>query len=321
MLPEFMPNSSTSNHFIVCGLGRLGQHCVVGLQEFGMVVSGIDWAESPDWEITQLPTLLHRLVRGDFRQLHILEQAGIRDCRAVLLVASDERLNIEAAFAIRRLNSQVRLIVRSRKQNLNQLLDHHLGDFVAFEATQLSAAAFAIAALGSEVRGLIALPASTLRVVKMRICPDHPWHRCTLSELNTSTQRIVSHIAAPAALPTEFYQWPPQAQLQAGDWIAYVETIDNPASLVPLLKGPTPKSRRTWRKITSQFRDQPFPDWVKAQLKTLWESTAEQQSKRVLIVGGHSRFCRGQYAAQSRLPTSKPASPVVHGQRHAVGGL
>ncbi len=34
------------------------------------------------------------------------------------------------------------------------------------------------------------------------------------------------------------------------------------------------------------MRDQQFPDWVKAQLKTFWDSTAEQQSKRVSIVVG-----------------------------------
>jgi hypothetical protein len=39
------------------------------------------------------------------------------------------------------------LIVRSAKQNLSELLAQGLGNFIAFEATQLPAPAFAIAAL------------------------------------------------------------------------------------------------------------------------------------------------------------------------------
>jgi voltage-gated potassium channel Kch len=286
-----MPNSPTSDyyssdHFIVCGLGRLGQHCVVGLKEFGVVVSGIDWGEPTDWEIPQLPTLLQTLVRGDFRQRHILEQAGIRHCRAVLLVASDERVNIEAAFAIRLLNRQVRLIVRSRQQNLNQLLDEHLGDFVAFEATQLSAPAFAIAALGSEMRGLIALPESPLRVLKTVIHPNHPWNQRRLSELNTTTRRVITHVSAQAVLPTEFYQWHPQTQVQTGDSIAYVETIEHQGNLLSRPKAPTPKSPKTGRSIGLKRDGQRFRYRVKERLKTFWASTAKQQIKRLLIVLG-----------------------------------
>lgn len=112
-----------------------------------------DIAQPNGWEVTSLPDLLENLVIGDCRQLDILKQTKIQQCRAVLLVTSDERVNIEAAFAIRLLNPQARLIVRSAKQNLNELLGQSLGNFIAFEATQLPVPAFAIAALGSEIRG------------------------------------------------------------------------------------------------------------------------------------------------------------------------
>ena len=145
------PNVQTNpDRFLVCGLGSLGQHCVAFLKDFGVIVGAIDKVTPDDWEIPYLQDQLEQLLVGDCRQADLLTQAQVQHCRTILLVTSDERVNVEAAFAARLLNPQVRLVVRSSKQNLNQLLDQQLGNFVAFEPTQLSAPAFALAALGSQ---------------------------------------------------------------------------------------------------------------------------------------------------------------------------
>ena len=44
--------------FIVCGLGSLGQHCVVALKEFGVSVIGIEQEIPKRWEINQKYVLL-----------------------------------------------------------------------------------------------------------------------------------------------------------------------------------------------------------------------------------------------------------------------
>jgi Trk K+ transport system NAD-binding subunit len=278
--------SPMSDHFVVCGLGSLGQHCVATLKEFGVVVSGIDLIEPTDWEITNLPALLSPFVRGDCRQPQTLEQAGVCQCRAVLLVSSDERVNIEAAFAVRLLTSTARIIVRSSKQNLNQLVNSHLGDFVAFEATQLSAPAFAIAALGSEMRGFINLAGSLLQVKKVQITRNHPWcDRRTLQDLNSSNRRVLSHIPAQAALPTEFHTWQPDQQVQAGDLVAYVEITEGVAAPGKSAANQQ-KAKLTPRGMLRQVRDRLSRNGLKQTLISFWHSTAEQQSKRVLLVVG-----------------------------------
>ncbi len=280
------PNKLTSvDRFIVCGLGSLGQHCVAALKEFGVVINGIDAIEPTEWEIDRLPQMLSTFVRGDCRQPHILELAGIDDCRGIFLVTNDERINIEAAFAIRLLNPKVRLIVRSSKQNLNQLVNTYLGDFIAFEATQLSAPAFAIAALGSEMRGFINLPESLLRVVKVPIGDDRSWaNRRTLADFSSSTRRILSHIPPNTPLPTKFHTWEPNRRIQTGDLLAYVEVIDRNIESDPIaVKLPpksTKKSKLTLKKILRQLSQKYFQQ----SFKSLWQSTEKQQSNRVLIV-------------------------------------
>ena len=42
-------------------------------------------------------------------------------------------MNIETAIAARRLNPNVHIVVRSSRQNLNQLLKDQLGNFVALD--------------------------------------------------------------------------------------------------------------------------------------------------------------------------------------------
>ncbi len=284
------PPVCVRDHIVVCGLGSLGQHCVAVLKEFGVVVSAIDIVEIMDWEINDLPTQVESLVRGDCCQPKILEQAGVPGCRAVLLVTSNESVNIETAFAVRLMNPHARIIVRSSKQNLNQLITTHLGDFLALEATQLSAPAFAIAALGSEMRGFINLAGSLLRVVKVQVNAQHPWcDRKTVNELNSPTRRVLSHIPAKMDLPTEFHTWQPDRQLRSGDLVAYVEVFEGGAGAMPRTialpldpksnQKASQKSRLTFKKLTSRH-------YLRKRLKAFWKSTAEQQSKRVVIVVG-----------------------------------
>jgi phosphoglycerate dehydrogenase-like enzyme len=55
------------NHFIVCGLGRLGQHCVGTLKELGGTVVGIEREPPSHWELQGLSGLLDLVLTGDCR--------------------------------------------------------------------------------------------------------------------------------------------------------------------------------------------------------------------------------------------------------------
>ncbi len=180
---------------LVCGLGRLGQHSVAALKLFGVPVHGVDVRAREQWEIADFPSLLSSFSLGDCRAAEVLQKAHIGRCRAVLLVTRDERINIAAAFAVRSLHPDIRIVIRSAQKNLNDLLAGHLGNFVAYEPSDLSAPAFALAALGDdtglETDGLFRLLVRLMRVVGVTVTKQHPWCARVLSEPNTSRRRVV----------------------------------------------------------------------------------------------------------------------------------
>jgi Trk K+ transport system NAD-binding subunit len=215
---------SGSTRFIVCGLDSLGQYCVSILKEFGTQVTAIDYQKPEVWEIPDLPEYLDQLIIGDCCLPAVLQQAQVRNCRAILLVTNHERVNIEAAFTARSLNPSIRLVVRSSQERLNRLLNEQLGNFVAFESAALPATAFALAAMGGSTCGLFTLEQSLFRVRQIEIDRSHPWcDRRQLYELNTATRRLLSYESATTKSPEGIHQWDPDALLQTGDWVTYVD--------------------------------------------------------------------------------------------------
>jgi voltage-gated potassium channel Kch len=233
--------SAPVDHFIVCGLGSLGQYSILNLKRFGLKssevhVTAIDQVVPTEWEIPDLPNLLeNELIIGDCRDEQILLQAGIQTCRSILLVTSNDTINVEAAVTARRLNPEVRLIVRSSRQNLNQLLRQQLGNFAAFEPTELPATAFALAGLSAEILGYFKIGDCQLQIIQQQVQPrDFRFDQVSAASMYKKNYRLLSYRAAPSSLnqPTNailnehaFYQWQPDTRVQAGDTIAYIEIV------------------------------------------------------------------------------------------------
>lgn len=225
-------DSNIKDHVMICGLGSLGQHCAIQLKQFGVRVTAIELNLAKDWQIPSVVHLFDQIWQGDCRQTEWLEKAGVRDCRAILFVTNNERANVEAAFAARLLNPEVRLVVRSAKHNLNELLADQLGNFVAFEPTELSAPAFALAALDERILGFFKLNDQLFQVLQHTIDAGHRWCGTrAVHELNSRTRRVLSHLpgalrATQAEHPSQFkafYLWQPSAKIEAGDILITIE--------------------------------------------------------------------------------------------------
>ncbi|MEH2072292.1 MAG: NAD-binding protein [Nostoc sp.] len=271
------------DRFIVCGLGSLGQHCVAILKEYGVVVNAIDQEQPKDLQIPNLFSLLEQLLIGDCRQSGVLEQANITQCRTIILATGNERVNIEAALAARLLNPQVRLVIRSDKQNLNQLLSQTLGNFIAFEPNQISASGFAIAALGDESIGYFQIEGHQFRVVKHQMKMSDRWcNKSHIYELNTPHRRVLNHAHGSSFLPKEFHQWEPEAILYPGDTIIYIEVTEQLRSLKKIAAQPKYNLQQLWQEILLGNA------WnnVKQKIVYFSQTLSHYQSLRVALICG-----------------------------------
>jgi voltage-gated potassium channel Kch len=309
MLPSSLPDPSTEtqdvDHFIVCGLGSFGQYCAFNLMRFTLKsfeiqVTAIEKVNPSEWEIPELPDFLkNRLLIGDCRDDELLLKAGIQTCRAILLVTSSDTVNVEAAIAARRLNPEVRLVVRSSRQNLNQLLRQQLGNFVALEPTGLPATAFALAGLGTEILGYFSIADCQLQVVEQQIQPrDYRFDGFPTSLLHKRSYRLLSYYAAdqPASSPVEqtFYHWQPDTVVHAGDTIAYVEALGQKPTRLQISHGlrssespsQSQHSQSIWEKFHSAIRN-----GVQAKLTELAQWIQAQRNYKTVGIGLLVAFC------------------------------
>lgn len=291
--PAAAPNLAHQGGFLVCGLGSLGQHCVANLKTFGVQVNAVNLTQPQQWEVPRLPQLIDQLVIGDCRYREVLEQAGIQSCRAVLLVTSDERINLEAALTARVLNPAIRVVMRSEKQNLNALLSLQLANLAAFEPTELAAPAFALEAFGDELIGFFRVEDQRFEVRKRRVKPESGWRDRYLHQIETRRRRILRHLPFghpadeedllnPYSPSSQFYTWLPNTRLRQGDEVVVIEADTERQPTEQKSKRPKRwlqqilKRRRSWRSIAD----------LKLAFLKFWQAGYEQQIRRVAILCG-----------------------------------
>ncbi|PSF39253.1 potassium transporter TrkA [Aphanothece hegewaldii CCALA 016] len=275
------PSSSSLDYFLVCGLGSLGQHCVVALKEFNVSIIAIECSLPTSWEIPELSNLIEQLIVGDCRQKNILEKANITSCRAALLVTSSEEVNTATALVIRQLNPQTRLIVRSAKENLNELLGEHLGNFIAYEPTELPAAAFALAALGTETIGFFMLDEQRFQVIHRQIKSHDSWcYNRLLHDINNRTRRLINYTPEGQNYSNNFYKWESENTINPGDTITYLEIVEQLTFFSePKLSKNSKTAKDSTLKIPIIKKTQNF-------LQHFWKLSLQQQIRRVAIFSG-----------------------------------
>ena len=140
-------------HFILCGLGRVGWRVLEHLRAVGTPITVIDNRCS-----AQDPRLGGvKLVVGDCRRQEILEQAGLAEARAVLILTSDDLTSVSTALMVRNLNPAVRIVVRMFNPNLIARLGKAVDNVFALSTSALVAPLLALIACTGKALGTFRL--------------------------------------------------------------------------------------------------------------------------------------------------------------------
>ena len=95
--------------------------------------------------------------KGDCRQVELLERAGAKEARAVVIVTSDDLVNISTALLVRRMNPTARVVVRMFNQNLIARFAGAVKNTVALSVSALIAPVLALTAVTGDAIGAFRL--------------------------------------------------------------------------------------------------------------------------------------------------------------------
>ncbi len=140
------PGEVSSAPILVCGLGHTGYRVINVLRTtLHRRVVGLDF------EASQLSERLQEqgvsIVLGDFRQLSVLEQAGIHNAEALIACTEDDMVNFETVLRARELRPQIRAVMRIFEEALGKHLQQMFNIDAVYSTSSIAAPDFVYAAV------------------------------------------------------------------------------------------------------------------------------------------------------------------------------
>jgi Trk K+ transport system NAD-binding subunit len=237
--------STTRDHVVVCGLGRVSLKVVRWLLDLGEEVVVVE-RERDNPLLDEVRSWGAAVVIGDARRGEVLESAGLPAAESIVPCTSDDLTNLSIALEARRLVPGVKVVLRMADVQLAAQVRTGFDITTAFSIPELSAPAFAAAATKVPLDQAIAFgegdARSLLTITKFTVVPESPLVGRSLGELERDFD--VAVVALRAAADGRFRLHPPdEAVLAAGDRFVVSAAVDALARVARL----TPPTREMSR--------------------------------------------------------------------------
>lgn len=142
--------STYRHHIIVMGAGHVGMRVIAELIQMDYEVVALD--NQPDPGVEDALKRLHvPLILGDGRNPSLLEKAGLRHASAFVACTGNDHANLETVMRVREMNKDIRVVVRVWEEQFVAHFKQFMNVQSALSSSELSAPAFAGAALGIEI--------------------------------------------------------------------------------------------------------------------------------------------------------------------------
>jgi Trk K+ transport system NAD-binding subunit len=138
--------SSFRDHVVLVGFGRLGYRVFSTLRRLGEAVVVIE-RDADNQFLEDVRRDGSPLLIGDARREALLVDAGIARARAIILATNDDMANLETALDARRLNQEIRVVLRMFDQQVADKVRDGFNIHLAMSPSAISAPTFATCAL------------------------------------------------------------------------------------------------------------------------------------------------------------------------------
>lgn len=247
--------------FILCGIGRVGWRVLDYLRAAELTVVVVDTNCMPDD-----PRLANvRLVKGDCRRPEVLDEAGLQYARGVLILTSDDLVNISTALTVRNNNPDVRVVIRMFNQGLISRLGKAVHNVYALSTSTLTAPLLALTALTGQALGTFRLHGTEeqrRQVAEVVVGHGSPLVGQTVTQAAERHGAVVlAHFTA-GGIEHFLHEVRPDTPLEPGDRLI---VCGDPKRLVPLL---TQVSEVELHRVL-------WAGWLRRNLRMAWRTLKE----------------------------------------------
>jgi Trk K+ transport system NAD-binding subunit len=175
-----------------------------------------------------------RFVKGDFRRADVLEAAGVRDAGAVVIVTSDDLVNVSAALLVRKLNPTARLVVRMFNQNLLDRIGGAVKNTIALSVSGLTAPLLALTAVTGDVLGAFKLDDGPRQVSELVVAANSSFSARRIADVAREHNLLpLAHTPAAGGGTKLLHDVPAETSLAPGDRLV---VCGAPADLMQLIE-------------------------------------------------------------------------------------
>ncbi|MEH0841292.1 NAD-binding protein [Micromonospora sp. CPCC 205711] len=223
-----------ARHVVVVGLGNIGTRVMAQLRDFGVEVVVID--RNPEARGAALARRLGvPLIVGDAAREETLRSASVEHCQALVVVSTDDGVNLRAALNARALNAEVRVVLRLFDGDFAERIQKAFGIGISRSVSYLAAPSFAVALLDRAVIATIPVDRHALLVVEVPVAAGAPLDgRPLASVARPGEVRLLAHTRS--GQKTD-WKTDPRMVISAGDRLTVVARR---AGLAGLLRESTP---------------------------------------------------------------------------------
>lgn len=188
--------STFSDHIVLCGLGHIGFRVAEQLHDLGQEIVVIS-RESPFVERVKRAGV--PVVTGDARDVTLLEAAGLRQARSIIVATDDDLANLDIVLSAREMCPSIRTVVRLFDAELGKKMQRALGIDMVFSTSSLTAPAVALGAMSRNVLHSFHVGSALLSVGELEVGEGCPYVGQTLEAFQRAENlTVVVHRAQQA---------------------------------------------------------------------------------------------------------------------------
>jgi Trk K+ transport system NAD-binding subunit len=202
-----------------------------------------------------------RVLTGDFRQPEVLEAAGLRQARGILILTSNDLINISTALTARHLNPSVRIVVRMFNQNLIPRLGKAVHNVFSLSVSGMTAPLVALTALTGEALGAFSLQDGIRQVAEIKIADQSPLTGLTIEEVAARHHLLIAARTPVGGKDHLWHELDANTKLCVGDQLVVCGEPEHLAGFMGVEEDPLGQVR--------------WANWLRRNGRVLWRALRE----------------------------------------------